>query len=406
MKPIRFSLVHNKKRKLNKHGEAVIQLVAYKPNSKRNTKHKYISTEIYVSPEQWDSSNNRVINHELEARYNIRLLKLMQQYQEKAMTIMNRLGRCELEDLERDAGSNYNSFYEFVEAEIEISKRTKAKSTIVTYNTTLTHLKEYKSQLYFSDLTFRTIEGFEGYLAMKSVGATSRAKNHKNIKYFINQALRKDVTLPNGNPYLKFKVKHGQAKPRTYLTMEEVEKLENLQFKPEEMYLEIYRDAFLFSCWTALRNESNKVLTLSMFDKKDGEYYLRTKSKKTSKYISVPISKLFKDDTGVSKPNSMILRYEKLLKDLYGQQYRSKPIFGNVTNQASNKQLKIIGKRAVLSKVLTTHVGRHTFGTYMANRIPHHILQALMQHSKISTTMKYVHLNEKMISEGLDNVNW
>ncbi len=406
MKPIRFSFVHNKKNKLNKHGEALIQLVAYKPNSKRKTKHKYISTNIYVSPEQWNSATSQVIKHDLEVRYNIRLLGMMKTYQEKVMHIMNRFGRCELEDLERDSRSDYNSFYEFVESEIEISKRTKARSTIVTYNTTLSKLKDYKSKMYFSDLTYRVVEGFDGYMTMQGLSLTAKAKNHKNIKYFINQALRKNIVFPNGNPYLKFKVKQGQPKPRTFLTMDEVALIEQIEFAPDEVYLEVQRDAFLFSCWTALRNESSKALTLSMFDKKGEEYFLRTRSKKTGKHIDIPISKLFKDDKGVSKPNAMILRYEKMLKDLFGPQYKSKPIFGNISNQAANKQLKVIGARAGLNKVLTTHVGRHTFGTYMANRIPHHLLQALMQHSKIATTMKYVHLSEKIISDGLDNVNW
>lgn len=406
MIPIRFYLVYNKKNKLNKQGEALIQLVAYKPKSQLKTKRRFLSTEIYVAPGQWDKERNRIIKHPLESRLNMRLSSFMHSYQTKAIDILQRFGSCELIDLDRDAAADYNSFYEFIESEIGLSSKTKAKSTIVTYETTLGKLREFKTKMYFSDLTYKTIEGFDAYMNMQGLKLNSRAKHHKNIKYFINQALRKDIVLVKGNPYLKFTVRQGQPRPRTFLIKEEIEALEKIEFPPEEKYLEIQRDAFLFSCWTALRNESNRVLTLSMFDKRNGEYYLRTRSKKTSKYIDVPISKLFLDQNGLSKPNTMICSYEKLLKELYGQRYRNMPIFGKVANQTSNKYLKLIGKRAGLSKILTTHVGRHTFGTYMANKIPHHVLQALMQHSKISTTMRYVHLNEKMISDGLENVNW
>ena len=62
--------------------------------------------------------------------------------------------------------------------------------------------------------------------------------------------------------------------------------------------------------------------------------------------------------------------------------------------------------RAILKRGISSHTGRHTFGTVMAGKIDIHVLKALMQHSNIRETMIYVHLNKQMIDKALDQVKW
>ena len=61
---------------------------------------------------------------------------------------------------------------------------------------------------------------------------------------------------------------------------------------------------------------------------------------------------------------------------------------------------------AGISKNVTFHIGRHTFGTLMATKIPLPTLQNLMQHSDIKTTMIYVNMSKQMIDDSLDKVDW
>lgn len=58
MDKIYFRLVYNRKKKLNKSGKALIQVEAY-----RKRKKVYISTGIYVNPQEWDSRHSRIIQH-------------------------------------------------------------------------------------------------------------------------------------------------------------------------------------------------------------------------------------------------------------------------------------------------------------------------------------------------------
>ncbi|MFT6337959.1 MAG: site-specific recombinase XerD [Halioglobus sp.] len=327
-------------------------------------------------------------------------------YQKKVIEITNRFGECHLEDLERDRSSNYLSFYEFFQNEIDICKGVKAKATISTYDTCLSHIKEFRTSLYFTDINYSLIEGFDRHLRRRGMRSNVIAKYHSKLRFMINQAIKKDMDIPGGNPYVKFTVKSGESRPRVFLTMQEVKRIEELKFNSDEFFLERERDGFLFSCFTALRNETNKVLSIKTFLLVDGRYHLKAKSNKTDKYINIPLNKVFPSDGDYSKPEILLYKYIQLNKDIYSTGYASKPLFGDTCNQVSNKRLKIIAKRAGINKNLTTHVGRHTFGTFMADKISLHYLQAMLQHSKISTTMKYVHLNERLVAEGLDKVKW
>lgn len=210
MDTIRFSFQFNKKNKLNNYGEALVQLVAYKPRSRKSTKHKYISTGIYLKPNQWDLRNSTVINHPLEARLNFRLGDLKNTYQKKVLELINRFGKCSLNDLERDQENNYLSFIEFIEKEIESCQKTKASGTIKTYRTTLSKLKSYRKSIYFTDLNFKFVQNFDGFLHQEKLRKTVIAKYHKILKYFINQAIRKDFLNTENNPYvgLQTKVAH------------------------------------------------------------------------------------------------------------------------------------------------------------------------------------------------------
>jgi site-specific recombinase XerD len=67
-----------------------------------------------------------------------------------------------------------------------------------------------------------------------------------------------------------------------------------------------------------------------------------------------------------------------------------------ISNQKYNEYLKEVARLAGIDKVLTSHVGRHTYATTFL----HHggsieVLQNLMGLSSLKTLMVYVHITEK-----------
>ena len=100
------------------------------------------------------------------------------------------------------------------------------------------------------------------------------------------------------------------------------------------------------------------------------------------------------------KPEDIILKHKK---DLL---YHRGLVFHKYSNQYFNRTLKEVAARAGIQKKVTSHVARHTFATHLASKVPLHILKSILQHSKIETTMIYLHLSNKLVNDALDSVDW
>jgi integrase len=79
------------------------------------------------------------------------------------------------------------------------------------------------------------------------------------------------------------------------------------------------------------------------------------------------------------------------------QEEEGLPGFRNYTDQYENRALTAIGSQLGIETHLHHHVGRETFATEFIRKGGQvTILQKLMNHTKISTTMKYVHVDDDM----------
>ena len=72
MKKISYSLVFNRKKKLNKKGMALVQVEAY-----LNRRKMYFSTRVYLKPEQWDVKYNRQIKKFPTEKQNVSLKHIL-----------------------------------------------------------------------------------------------------------------------------------------------------------------------------------------------------------------------------------------------------------------------------------------------------------------------------------------
>jgi site-specific recombinase XerC len=71
--------------------------------------------------------------------------------------------------------------------------------------------------------------------------------------------------------------------------------------------------------------------------------------------------------------------------------------FRDYTDQYENRALTAIGLQLGIDTKLHHHVGRETFATEFIRKGGQvTILQKLLNHAKISTTMKYVHVDDAM----------
>ena len=127
---------------------------------------------------------------------------------------------------------------------------------------------------------------------------------------------------------------------------------------------------------------------------------------KTKKPHILKLNKLFG-----GKPERLIKKYLLDYDDIYTDDPdRPVSIFMTRCEQVINRQLKTLATlanlRTDIQEKISIHTARHTFGTVMAGKVEIPVLQKLMQHSKIKETMIYVHLNQNMINEALDRIDW
>lgn len=409
MSKIKYALIYNYNRngKLKSNGTAAIYIRAY-----LNGKNRYFNTDIYITPKQWDERNKRVVQHCNQYQLNDDLRKQLGEMEAYEYEISKNGGIVTLQNIGDYKRSNTPiSFTDFANEQLEQS--VLSKDTYTDQRQSLLKLQEYKPVVYFHELNYRLINGFNSFLShKKGLSINTVAKHHKNLKKYIYLAIQYDYLDVNKNPYKKFKVKR-EPTSRLFLTEQELLQLETLIIPKEQQHLELIKDFFLFCCYTGLRFSDASNITKENLDVLPEGVELYLVAKKTKKAWNYNLRKLFRSNKSEeSKPEIIIKKYLQQHLDFYGDSiiYNDKPLFKGFTNQYINRELKnlaqLLNIRTRVKEKISMHVARHTFATIMVGKVRPHILQELLQHSKIKETMIYVHLDKNIVGDALDNVNW
>ena len=209
-----------------------------------------------------------------------------------------------------------------------------------------------------------------------------KLKDYSVINYLgclrnaLNMAVREDVIADN--PIMKLsaqdKVKAPESQ-REYLTVEEVQQLE----ATDSPYPNI-KQAFLFACYTGLRCSDVRTITWGKIVKDGEKYRLHTVMFKTKRPFYIPLSK--------KAMQWMPERGDKTDDDL---------IFENIPVQVNTKlYLQPWLDKAGITKPITFHCSRHTFGTMMLTLgADIYTTSKLMGHTKVEVTQIYAKIINK-----------
>lgn len=402
---VKYAVIYtyNRTGKLLSDGSASVTIRAY-----LRGKNKFFNTGIYIEPHQWNGSNAAWIKrHPNQYVFNQQIRDTISKMEAFEYDLINRKETVELDRLaEYDNNKIDISFTEFIKEQLEVTKQTFSRSCFTDQRQTFNKLKSFKQMIYFNQVNFKLIKSFDTFLYQEgTMSVNTIAKHHKNLKKFVNLAIKEDLIDVNRNPYKKFTVKR-QPTERLYLNEEELLEVEKVEFKDDNNHLEVVRDFFLFMCYTGLRySDASKVVGTNFIKSNDGLtlYFTSTKSKKP---MRINLKKLF-----AGKPEVLINKYLDKYDDVYfDDPDNPMPIFFRLSNQYINRELKtIVGDlniRENLKKQISCHVGRHTFGTALAGKVRLPVLQEMMQHSRVKETEIYVHMNPKRIDEELDKIDW
>ena len=340
-------------------------------------KHKVVIALGIICPlENWDKAAERIIYiskgrvkkelvqqwNDIIVRYIDRANQLRFDYEMKDMVLTPEIFKKEIKE-----DSKTHSFYKFIENLIPVLALRWSAGSIRNYHTTFKKLREFSPNTMYGDLNNTFLIRWEHNLKSRGLGVNSIWRHHKDLRLFINEAIKFGIKLEN--PYNKFKLIKVKGQ-RSWLSADEVIRLRELllsgKLHPSHDKVLKY---FLFSCFTGLR--ISDVKTIRYADLIDGQLiFVPKKTRRYQKILRMPLNEtaewLVGEGTGL--------------------------IFDTFTEQVTNRILKEVASIASITKVITFHVSRHTFAMRFLQRGGKiEVLQELLGHGDIKTTMEYVH---------------
>lgn len=383
MKKISYSLVFNRKKKLNKKGMALVQVEAY-----LNRRKMYFSTRVYLKPDQWDVKRRMVKNHPNSDALNRMLYDFIADIEQKELGLWQQRRSISLDSLKdsiEKPENNGNSFLTFFKEEVNNSSL--KESTRQNHLSTLELLQEYKKDIVFTDLTFEFVSSFDNYLQSKGYHLNTIAKHMKHLKRYVNVAINKEYMDIQKYAFRKYKIKSIEGS-HTHLSPEELNKMEEVNLEGKFTKLQKSKDAFLFCCYAGLRYSDFINLTAANIVELHQEMWLIYKSVKTGIDVRLPLYLLFEGKG---------LRVLENYKDDLNGFFRLKD------NSNVNKDLNALAKLAEIDKRISFHTARHTNATlliYSGANIT--TVQKLLGHKSVKTTQVYANIMDMTIVHDLE----
>ena len=366
MDKIKYRLVYNRKKQLNRQGTALVQVEAL-----LNQRKVYFRTNLYLKPEHWNSRNAQVDNHPQAHDLNSMLFEFVLHLQAIELSLWKR-GIPVTLSLLKDAikkGKPINVTFP-VFARIYVQESDRKRSTKENLMTTVTVLQEFRPGLDFKDITYTFLRDFEVHLKEKGNSVNTVAKHMRQLRTLVNEAINQGYIPSDAYPFRKYKIKQEKGR-KEFLTPDELKRLENLDVDKKLRHV---LDAFLFCCYTGLRFSDFCQLSPANFIKVNGKRWLHFTSIKTGVELRLPLHLLFE-----GKALAVLERYD-IVTD-----------FAKIgPNSEANKYLAQLAALARIRKHITYHTARHTCATLLVHQgVPITTVQKLLGHTSVRTTEVY-----------------
>lgn len=385
MEKVIYKAVFNRKNKLLPNGKALIQIEAYLRGKK-----KYFTTNIYISPGQWDIKHRTIKDHPNQISLNKEIRDFMTMLEDAELKQIQNKKLFSLDYLSEIVKGNItDSFLDFCFKEVETAKI--KDSTKRNHRATIKYLGEFRKTIRFEDINYELLTQFEDFLIKKGVTNNTIVKHFTVTRRYVNLAIDKECLELNKYPFRKFKIKAFKTR-REYLTPEELELFENVKLTGENSYLQLAQDKFLFSVYTGLRYsdiEELKPESLKIFD---GKEWLILDMIKTGDTIRIPVYLLFD-----GKAMDIFYKYVGNQNTLFPFHY----------NRFLNSEIRLVAGLAKINKYITFHAARHTQATYLLYKgVDITTVQKILGHRRLETTQIYGKVMDMTVVNELKNISF
>lgn len=360
----------------------------------------YINTGVSVRAREWKFG--RIVNRQDCEELNDRVAIMLRRVNEAVNDCLENEQELNVDEVRRRVRSPDNR-RKLKDAEniiawmgSQIPMLDVQKGTARHYEISVAALLDSGAIRKWSDLNVENIHKFDNYLhtikkhqtdadikagkRVEFIGQATVRNYHKDIKALLGRALK--FGLITANPYdrMKGEIKRGDHETVEFLTDAERTRIEKL--KMNEGILATTRDMFLFQCYTGMAYSDMMRFSIE-------------KCQKVGKYLTYSAPRV---KTGV-------VFYIRLLPKsaAIAQKYGGR--MPEVSDQVLNQNLKTIAKVTGITKKLTTHVGRHTFATWMLrNGVPIERVSKMLGHRRITQTQRYAKVLAEDVYSEFDKV--
>jgi len=385
-------------RKDSKTGQLITKDVPVVIDFTFDGKRMWIQTGERIDENKWDKNNNRVKSSasgslEINELIKTRCEQVLKIYREAKIIGKEPTVSYIRNLLNQNKPSSNKSLLQLYDDFIEGHRIKASYSTVKMLKTNRRHLSDFARKLRLS-LEFDIIDEpflnrYVDYLqSLQHINGTI-AKEIKVLKWFLNWATK--FGYNKNYVYKSFTIK-TQETEITILTEDELFQLYYFDFE-SECHRQV-RDVFCFCCFTSLRYSDVK--NLKKTDILNDFIYITAVKTKTR--VSIPI---------IPEAKKILNRYENGL-GLYAL-----PV---ISNQKMNDYLKEIAKEGGLNRliskvrfrgnqrietakplheVITTHMGRKTFVSYMFRKgVDSELIRSISNHKSISSFARYNQIDD------------
>ena len=399
MRKENFNLLFAKRSRLLKSGEAAIFM-----RITANGTRVECNTGKSIEPHLWNQAKERVKGSSKKAidlnnfidDTEIKMFKLFQEMQEDGSVVTAQ----ELHNRYFNIGPHKKvermiiaTFQEHNQECRALMGRDFKLGTIKKYETITRLLQRYIAKKYeTADLPLTSLDrdfvhGFELYLKIdRNQQQNTVARYMKGLKKITNRALANEWITKD--PFAGFKVKTIQTDP-TFLTLDELHIIYKHHF---DGALEVVRDMFIMAAFTGLAFiDISNLRSEHVVTDNDGNMWIRKPRQKTEIVQNIPLLDI---------PKEILAKYENDAKAA-----KKGTLLPVPCNQVMNRYLKEIGTLCGISKVLTTHVARHTYATVcLSQGVRIENVSKMLGHTSIKMTQHYARVLDSSIMEDMQNI--
>ncbi len=388
-----ISVVHNYRNKSNKKGFYPIHL---RITIERISRYFEIKVPMKVTEKEWNGTDSHWVRntHKFAFEINNKIIEKKNIVHDLVKRSFNYNKNLDFETILQHLkrkGDN-NSFFDFMQNYIDNPPEKLELNTLKKYKTTLKHLKEFKTQLFFSDIDTLLISDFFKFLHVKKEIAGGACKKYMDsFKKVIKQARKENYVDPAQMEFLFDDIKIKVPKPkRTFLEPKEIIALKNLKFSKEKQYLERDRDLFLFQIYTGYYYKDLFIFTKDqLLDDEEHGYIITGARDKNGNETIIPLFKF-------PHAGYILKKYRSPEKDnnVFNSMYF-------IEEQVYNRHLKDLAALAGINKNMSNKTGRHTNAQlWIRYGAEGAILSKMLGHTKEATTKNYYNINIPEIVEG------